>query len=157
MSRLESLCNELFIDLFEYFNVVYLLPLFAGLNCCFDSLLFEFCRTLRLDFRSILQKDFDDFCGSYLSLIKTRTIYLRLSDEEETPSQCSRLLSIGVKLDQFTNLRSLTLHKLDSDTKITQDFFLNFHRLRHLTRLKFHDCSFFHLESRHVQGVIDQT
>ena len=153
---LESLPNEFFLDLFEYFNAVDLLPSFFPLNRRFYSLLFEFCRTLRLDFRSILQKDLDNFYNPYLLLIKTRTIYLRLSDDEETPCQCSRLVSMYVRLDQFTNLRSLTLHKLGSDTKISQHFFISLHCLRDLTHLKFLDCSLFHVQSSDFQGVIDQ-
>jgi hypothetical protein len=105
-TTLESFSNELLIDLFEYFNAVDLLPAFVLLNRRFHSLMFHFCRTFRLDFRSIVEKDFDNFYNPYLLLIKNRTIYLRLSDDEETPCQCSRLLSINVTLDQFTNLRS---------------------------------------------------
>ena len=60
MLSLESLPDELFINLFEHFNVVHLLRSFARLNRRFDSLLFDYYRTYRLDLRSILNEDFDD-------------------------------------------------------------------------------------------------
>ena len=158
MSTLESLCNELFIDLFEYFNfnVVDLLPLFAGLNRRFDSLLFTHCRTFHADFRSILKKDFDQFDGKYFWLVKNRLIYLRLTDAAETPHQCARLRRDQFTFGQFENLRSLTLHKRDSQLLRNPNFFVDLHRLRLLTHLKFVNCFFFDVKDTDFQGLIDQ-
>jgi hypothetical protein len=139
-TTLESLSNELFIDLFELFNAVDLLRTFHGLNTRFDSLLFIYFRSYRIDFRSIDNKNCKVFCRTYLSSITNRTIYLRLSDDEDTPYQCSHLLSTGFTLDQFENLRSLTFNCVSSDPKINQIFFSHLHRLHHLKYLKFVDC-----------------
>jgi hypothetical protein len=156
MSTLESLCNELFIDLFEYFNVVDLLPSFADLNDRFNSLLFDYCRTFRADFRSILRKDFDPFNEKYFRSIKSQIFYLRLSNAPKTPDQCTRLWCDYFTIGQFENLRSLTLHKLGSELLLTSDFFVDFHCLRRLTHLKFVDCSFYDLKDTDLQGLIDQ-
>ena len=156
MSTLESLCNELLIDLFEYFNVVDLLPSFARLNRRFDSLLFGYCRTFRADSRSILKKDFDQFDEKDFRSLKSQIFYLRLSNAAETPDQCARLWCDYFTLGQFENLRSLTLYKLGSQLLLTSDFFVDLHRLRRLTHLKFVDCSFYDLKDTDLQGVIDQ-
>ena len=154
--KLESLSNELFIDLFEYFNAVDLLRAFGELNRRFNSLLFDYCRTYRADFRSISNEDFDDFFRRHFPLIKSRIVYLRLSDDDDTPYQCSRFLSADVRLAQFENLRSLTFNHLGFDPKINQEFFVDLHRLRHLTHLKFVECSFFHRYEMDFQGMTDQ-
>jgi hypothetical protein len=97
------------IDLFEYFNVVDVLPAFADLNRRFDSLLFDYYQTYRLDFRSILNEDFDDFGKTYFSLVQSQIVYLRVSDDDETSFQSARLRSAYGTLGQFDNLHSLLL------------------------------------------------
>ena len=66
------------------------------------------------------------------------------------------VFSAGLTLCQFEGLRSLVLKNVSSDPTITQDFFTDLHRLRHLTHLKFVDCSFMHQNRSDFQGVIDQ-
>ena len=113
-------------------DVVDLLPSFADLNRRFNSLLFDYCRTFRADFRSILKKDFDQFDKRYFRFVKDRLIYLRLSDAAETPNQCARLRHDHFTFGQLENLRSLTLHKLDSELLQTPEFFVDFNSLRRL-------------------------
>ncbi len=154
--KLESLSNELFIDLFELLNAVDLLRAFHGLNTRFDYLLFKHFRTYRVDFRSISKEDFNIVYRAYLPLIINRIIYLRLSDDEDTPYQCAHFLYTGFTLDRFENLRSLTFNCVSSDPNINQFFFSNLHRLHHLTHLKFVDCRLFHVNSNDFQDVINQ-
>ena len=144
-TTLESLSNELFLDLFEYFNVINLLPSFADLNTRFDSLLFDHCRTFRLDPRSVSEEDFDDFHEMYFPLVTAQIFYFRLSDDDKTPYQCAQFWCSNARLGVLTNLRFLTFHKLRSQPFINQHFFVELHQLRHLTRLKFVDCSFLEL------------
>jgi len=153
---LESLANELFIDLFEFFNAVDLLRTFHGLNTRFNSLLLIHFRAYRVDFRSICKEDFNIFYRTYFPSIINRIIYLRLSDDEDTPHQCAHFLSADFMLSRFDNLRSLTFNCCSSDPKIDQFFFSDFYRLRHLTHLKFVNCRFLHREKDDFQGVIDQ-
>ncbi|CAF2838026.1 unnamed protein product [Rotaria sp. Silwood2] len=109
-TTLESLSDELFLDLFELFNAIDLFRALHDLNTRFNSLLFIYFRNYHVDLRSILKKDFDIFCQTYLSSILNRTIYLRISDDEDTPYQCTHFLSAGFTLGQFYNLRSLTFY-----------------------------------------------
>jgi hypothetical protein len=153
---LESLSNELFIDLFELFNAVDLLRAFIGLNTRINSLLLTHFRTYRVDFRSIFKKDFDIFYRTYLPSILSRIIYLRLSDDDDTPYQCFHLLSAGFTLGRFDNLRSLTFNCVSSDLKINQSFFSDLYRLHHLTHLKFVDCQLSDVRQNDSQSVIDQ-
>jgi hypothetical protein len=153
---LESLSNELFTDLFELFNAVELFRCFHGLNIRFNSLLFIHFRTYRVDFRSIFKEDFNVFYRTYLPSIINRIIYLRLSDDDDTPYQCTHLLSAGFSLGRFDNLRSLTFSNVSSDPKINQFFFSDLYQLRHLTHLKFIDCRLFHVNTDDFQGVIDR-
>ncbi|CAF3123425.1 unnamed protein product, partial [Rotaria sp. Silwood2] len=146
-TTLESLSDELFLDLFELFHAIDLFRALHDLNTRFNSLLFIYFRNYHVDLRSILKKDFDIFCQTYLSSILNRTIYLRISDDEDTPYQCTHFLSAGFTLGQFYNLRSLTFYHVSSDRKINQskedchnviNQIWNLPKLTHL----YWDCSF---------------
>jgi hypothetical protein len=50
MTHLESLGNELLLDLFEFFDTIQLFRAFHGLNSRFDNLLFNHFQAYRLDF-----------------------------------------------------------------------------------------------------------
>ncbi|CAF1245064.1 unnamed protein product [Adineta steineri] len=153
---LESLSNELFIELFELFDVVDLFRSFYGLNTRFNSLLLIQVRDCRVDCRSIFKEDFNRFCRIYLPFIINRTIYLRLSDNEEAPYQCAHFQSAGFTFGQFDNLRYLTLENVSSDPKINQFFFSDLYYLHNLTHLKFIGCRLLGISLGDFQGVIDQ-
>ncbi|CAF4175045.1 unnamed protein product [Rotaria sp. Silwood2] len=152
----ESLSNELFLDLFELFNAIDIFRALHDLNTRFNSLLFIYFRNNRIDLRSILKKDFDIFCQTYLPFILNHTIYLRISDDEDTPFQCTHFLSAGFTLGQFNNLRSLTFYCVSSDPKMNQSFFSDLYRLDQLTNLKFVDCRLFHINIENFGNVINQ-
>lgn len=137
---LEQLTNELFFGLFEYLHAVDLLRAFRDLNSRFQSLLFDHFHAYRVDLRSIAKKDFTDFYPTSLSSIADRTIYLRLSDDDDTPFQCAHFLSPGITLGRFTNLQALTLNCVGSDERVDDTFFAAFDRLIHLRCLKLVDC-----------------
>ncbi|CAF3043174.1 unnamed protein product [Rotaria sp. Silwood2] len=153
---LELLSNELLFDLFELFDAFNLLRAFSGLNTRFNSLLFIHFRRYRVDLRSISKEDFDIFYRTYLPSITDRTIYLRLSDDEDTPYQCAHFQSGELTLGKFNNLRSLTFDSVSSDLKINQNFFSDLHRLHHLTHLKFIDCRLFHVKGDDFQEIMNQ-
>ena len=91
----DSFSTELLIDIFEFLNAADLLRAFDGLNSHLYYLLLIYFRTYRLDFRSVFNKDLTFFCDKYLPSILNRTIYLRISDADDTPFQCAYLLSHG--------------------------------------------------------------
>ncbi|CAF4093759.1 unnamed protein product [Rotaria sp. Silwood1] len=152
----ESLSNELFLDLFELFNGIDLFRAFDNLNIRFNSLLFIYFRNNRIDLRSILKKDFDIFCQKYLRLILNHTIYLRISDDEDTPFQYTNFLSAGFTLGQFNNLRSLTFNCVSSDRKMNQSFFSDLYRLNEIKNLKFVDCRLYNINIEDFNNIINQ-
>ncbi|CAF2973343.1 unnamed protein product [Rotaria socialis] len=152
--KLESLSNDLLLDLFELLDVVNLLRAFSGLNARFNSLLYD-VRSYRVDLRSISKEDFNIFCSTYLHLISNRTIYVRLSDDEDTPFQCSQLQSVDLGFQLFENLRSLTFNSVSSDHSIDKHFFIKCCKSNHLTHLKFVGCKLFHIKIEDFQDAID--
>ncbi|CAM4819947.1 unnamed protein product [Rotaria magnacalcarata] len=154
--KLESLSNEVLLDLFELLDVVNLLRAFSGLNTRFNSLLFGDFQSYRVDLRSMSKEDFYIFYSTYLPSILNRIIYLRLSDDEDTPCQCSHFQSTGFTLNRFTHLRSLIFNSFSTDVNINQEFFTGLHHLHNLKRLKFVDCRLYHLHLEDFRDVIDQ-
>ncbi|CAF0784776.1 unnamed protein product [Adineta steineri] len=149
---LESLSNELFIELFALFDVVDLFRAFYGLNTRFNSLLIHL-RRYRVDFRSIFK---EDFCRTYLPLIINRTIYLRFFDKEDTPYQCAHFQSAGFKFGQFDNIRYLTLENINLSLQFNQYFFSDLCHLHNLTHLKFIHCRMQGIFCDFFQDVIEQ-
>ncbi|CAF1262675.1 unnamed protein product [Rotaria magnacalcarata] len=134
-TTLESLSNELLLDLFELFDVVNLLRAFSGLNTRFNSLLYTDVRSYRVDLRSISKEDFNILYPAYLPLISNRIIYLRLSDDEDTPCH--------IEQRQFR-------------FEPQSIYFSDLHELHNLTNLKFVHCRLYHLHVEDFRDVIDQ-
>ncbi|CAF1267366.1 unnamed protein product [Rotaria magnacalcarata] len=112
---LESLANELFVNIFEYLNTAHLLQTFHGLNSRFDHLLNIFFRANRnLDFRSISKSKFDIVCQHIVPTIIDRIISIRLSDDNQTPQQIDLFLSQFSLSRQCIELRSLSLYQIHS-------------------------------------------
>ncbi len=132
--KLESLANELLLNLFEYFNPIHLFYAFHGLNSRIDNLLFDNYRVYHVDFQSVSKHDFDIFCQRYLPLIVNQVASLRLSDDEETPDLSNHFLRHRLNLNKFTHLKSLTLHDLPFQT--LNELVSDFHHLSNLTHLK---------------------
>ncbi|CAF3162832.1 unnamed protein product [Rotaria sp. Silwood2] len=139
--KLERLPNEVFHDLFEFFDPMELLHAFEGLNTRFNRLLFIYFRWYRLDFRSLSKLNFKLMCKQYLPLIIDHVSSICPSNDEETSQSYKHLIPYGLTIDEFTNLRSLLLQKINSsDTilNITSDCFY----LPYLTHLKIVECTF---------------
>jgi hypothetical protein len=117
---LESLANELLLDLFEYLPAVQLLRAFHGLNARFDNLILIHFRTYRLDFRAASKEDFDIVCQVNLPLIVDQSISLCLSDDDENPHQIHLFRSHGWNLRRFQSLRSLLFDHIRSEETITE-------------------------------------
>lgn len=117
--NLESLANELLLNLFDYFPAVKVLRTFHGLNTRFDNLIYIHFRKHRLDFRESSKQDFDIICRFQLPLIIDHIVSLGLSDTDDTPQQIYLFRSFGWTLNQFENLRSLSLDNIRSGEMIT--------------------------------------
>ncbi|CAF1571197.1 unnamed protein product [Adineta ricciae] len=79
---LESLANELLLDIFECINAIDLFRAFYGLNTRFNELLLVHARTYHVDFQLASQHDFNHFCRVYLPLISRQVATLHLSDDD---------------------------------------------------------------------------
>jgi hypothetical protein len=111
---LESLANELLLDLFEYLSGVDLLRTFYDLNTRFNDLIYLHFQTNMLNFQSISKCDFDFVCQKYLSSITNQIRSLRLSDDDDTPQQIDLFFSYHFSLQQFSYLQSLSIYRIYS-------------------------------------------
>ncbi|CAF1032880.1 unnamed protein product [Adineta steineri] len=138
-ASLESLANELLLDLFEFLSTVHVFHAFFGLNTRFDTLLLNRFSAYRLDFRSISKTDFDAICRNHLPSIIDRVISLRLSDNNYTPHQTNLFFTHGFLLRQFSSLRSISLCHLRSE-KILNSIVVELCHLPYLIHLNFNAC-----------------
>ncbi|CAF2897020.1 unnamed protein product [Rotaria sp. Silwood2] len=133
MAQLQSLANELLLDLFEYFDTANLLQAFNGLNSRFNELLYFHFRFHQLDLKSVSKEIFDSISEKLLPLIINQIISLRLSSDE-TPGLPELLLSRDFTLNRFICLQYLSLYninRLDTLYKIINQC----RSLSHLTHL----------------------
>ncbi|CAF0981370.1 unnamed protein product [Adineta ricciae] len=132
---LERLPDELLIELFEYFDAPELFQIFYGLNNRFNTILFDKCRSSHLNFHSMMKYGYASQCQSYLRTIVDQIISLRLFGESnEYPSQMNIFASIGISLEEFTHLRSVSLLYVNSSDAFS--LVLSCYGMPHLTHLK---------------------
>ncbi|CAF2737583.1 unnamed protein product [Rotaria sp. Silwood2] len=152
--NLESLSNELLLDLFEYLSVVHLLRAFRGLNVRFDTLLCTHFQVYgHLNFQSVSKHDFDIVCQQHLPSVIDRIISLRLSDDDDTPQQIDIFISYGFSLRQFIQLQTLSLYHLFS-YETTMKIIEELHHLPYFTHLNFIDNHFL-CDETDVEKMID--
>jgi hypothetical protein len=136
--QLESLPNELLLNLFEWFDTVQLLNVFFGLNLRLNQLIYTHSRNHQFNLQSISKNDFDIICQQHLPLIIDQILSLHLSNEE-TPELTKLFLSRGFLVDQFICLKSLSLHCIYSlDTLIIITYQCS--HLLYLTHLNIIKC-----------------
>ena len=135
---LESLANELLLDLFECLHSAELIRSFSNLNTRFDQLLHLHFQSNSLDFRSTSRQDFDFVCQGDLSFIVEHVTSIHLSDDDDTPELPTLFLAHALPSQQFPQLQSLTLHHVRS-TRLIQQLLS---RCPRLTRLALRHCNF---------------
>ena len=113
-TRLESLPNELLLDLCAYLSTGDLVRAFYNANIRFNRLLDVHFQSFGFDCQSTTWHDFDVICRQYLPHLGGRLTALRLSDNDETPQQIESFFASGLTLGQFVRLRSLSLCDLCS-------------------------------------------
>ena len=138
-TKLETLPNELLLNLFGYLSAGHLLNAFHRLNSHFESLIFTHLQACHLDFRRISKGDSKMICRRYLPLIRNRIISLRLSDDNLNAKQTNLLTSKDLVLHQFHHLRSLSLCYIRSE-KVMDILMIELSNLTHLTHLKLIKC-----------------
>ena len=138
--KLESLANELLLDLFEYFDTIILFRIFFGLNLRFNNLLLTYFHRYYLDLRSISKHDFDIACQQYLPSIINQVISLHISDEE-LPDLSKIFLSHEFILNRFNHLQSVSFYNIYSSDTLKQ-LICYCHYLPHLMQLNMIGCKF---------------
>ena len=115
--NIESLANELLLDLFEYISSVDLLHAFYGLNNRFDKLLHDHLQTHSLDFRSTSKTNFRLICQQYLPTFANSiySIYLSDDDNEKSIRKKSKLI------DDTNNNNNNTKSSLDEKPWMTNE------------------------------------
>ena len=138
--RLESLANELLLDLFDYLNTKHLFHAFYHLNHRFKELIFiHYQLRGHLDFQSISQTTFHVICQEYLPHHLTSTRSIHLSDDDETSEQIHLFFHHYFQLSDFKYLKCLSLNDLSSEPMMTQ-IVIDLPELVHLSQLKISQC-----------------
>ena len=134
MSRttLESLANELLLDIFDYLDVVPLFQAFQGLNSRLNTLIFDRVPAYHLDDQFTSKCDFDIIFQEYLSSIVDRVVSLRLSNADQQIVE-------DFPLRQFVGLKSLSSCRIRSVETVNEILAVLPH-LPNLTQLKLIDC-----------------
>ena len=113
INKLELLPNEIFMECFQYLTATEIFYSFDQLNYRFHTLIRNI--SLYVNFENIRKSMFDRFCNTLLvdSSIKGQIISLQLSNND-TCGQIQTFLSF-FSLNDFSNLRSLTLIDTEKD------------------------------------------
>lgn len=150
--HLESLANELILDLFEYLPVIDLFQAFSDLNIRFNQLLTQF-RIFHLDFRSITKRNFQILCDKYLPIISDRILSLHLSNHDETPNLPQLFLSSNISINQFVHLQSLSLSYIQS-FDLFKTLIVQCQQFSSLTHLNLIKC-YFNYSEREIRCLMN--
>lgn len=131
---LESLPNELLLDLFQYFSTIDVLHAFFNLNTRFTELLITYFQTYLFDFQSTSKQNFDSLCHDYLPIFSTHIRSIRLSENDETPQAIERFYAHGWSFGKFPHLKILHLDQAHSIIRLLDD---RFTQLTHLYLTRF--------------------
>jgi hypothetical protein len=129
--NLELLPNEIFLDLFEYFNGTDL----YGLNSRFNLLLYNQLQFYYFNFTEVSIRCFDLIGQQHFPFIANRIIALSLSE------QIHLFFSYIQSSQDFTHLQLLILFNLQS-YEILLELLDKLQNLGKLTHLNFYFCSF---------------
>ena len=149
----EWLPNEIFLDLFDYFDGNDLFHAFYGLNSRFNQHLYEQYRTFRFNFSSISKRQFDTICQQHLPIIADRVIALSFSDCNDIPEQIDLFFSYIPSLHVFSRLRSISLSDIVQHETVRK-MIDQCHHLSHLTHFKCH-FNYFPNYQENFQSMID--
>lgn len=138
MLKLESLPNEILLELFYYIDGIQLIQVFSKLNIRFHNLLFNSFQQYSFNFQSVFKKDLDLMCRKYFPKLFHRIISLTLSNDLKTPYAIEQFFSYSFRLNSFTQLKSLSLYCMDSD-ELFEKILIDLPSLQHLTHFKLVD------------------
>jgi hypothetical protein len=103
----ENLPNELFIEILSYLTATDAFIAFSYLNYRFQCLILKFCQSF--DLTSISKSKFDIIIQSHDT---NRWDSLKLSDDDKTPGQVKYFFENYSLLNNFSQLKSLSIIKM---------------------------------------------
>ncbi|CAF3639660.1 unnamed protein product [Adineta steineri] len=110
---LETLPNELFLEIFSYISGVDTVHAFSGLNNRFQCLISDYCRTF--NFESISKAKFD-------YIIRQHDIHqwrsLHLSDNDKTPGQVVYFFRLFSFVEKYTQLKTLSISNVTCNSSL---------------------------------------
>jgi hypothetical protein len=107
--QLESLSNELLLDLFDYIGMGQLLRSFQSLNSRFNQLIYTYLKTTRhLDFRFMSLNDSNIFFQSQLRKIINQIISIIISTDAQSSLQIEFFRCDDFRFSRFIHLQSLS-------------------------------------------------
>ena len=104
---LETLPNELFIEILSYLTTIDAVIAFSNLNYRFQCLVSDYCQSF--DFTSISKTKFDLIFQYHNT---NRWYSLKLSDDTNTPGQVKYFFEKYFHIDSFSQLQSLSIVKI---------------------------------------------
>ncbi|CAF4230852.1 unnamed protein product, partial [Adineta steineri] len=133
--NIESLANEILLDLFDYFDGIDLFHTFYVLNTRFNLLICKQYPLHWFTFSSMKKSRFDEICQQHIPRLTNRVYGLSFAEYDLTPEQMDLLFTYIPSFEQFSGLRSLSLQNITSSKtliKVIQElpYLLN---LMHLT------------------------
>ncbi|UJR14774.1 hypothetical protein I4U23_001762 [Adineta vaga] len=140
--QLESLPNELLLDLFLYFNGVHLICAFHKLNSRFDKLVFLHFQSNNLNFQSGSKTDLDIVFQQHLPFLTNRITSLYLSDTCKNIRQTICLRANNLTVNRFIHLQTLRLFRIFFSFKIMDRTIYRLDRLSCLIHLEITACRF---------------
>jgi hypothetical protein len=127
---LDLLPVELLYDLFIYFMTHEIFLTFSDVSDYINAVILSY-NGYCLDFKSIQKSHFDLVCR-YIQ--PKQVILLKLSDDDDTPGQ-SELFFSRFPIEEFTNLRVLTLNKIEFES--LEYILTNLYKLKRLRSFSF--------------------
>ena len=126
--NLESLANELLLEVFEFLNTTDRLHAFNGLNNRFNQLLAISFQTINLNMRSMSRCDVNIIYQHYLPAIVHQVMSLQLTDSDDGPSQIESFVFRNLGIRQFYSLRSLSFYHLHN-AETLKNMLMDLHQL----------------------------
>jgi hypothetical protein len=139
---LETLANELLLEVFEFLTTNDRLHAFHNLNHRFSSLLSISFQTINLDMRSMSKCNFSIIYRHYLPAIVDQVVSLRLTGSADGPPQTEFFVFSDLVIRQFYCLRSLSLYHLRQGETL-RNILVDLHQLPQLSHLNIIDCHLF--------------
>ena len=152
-ANMESLANELLLDVFGYFSSIDLLRAFNNLNSRFNQLLRIHFQSFLLDFRSVSLTDFNWICREYLPHRTQHVKSLILSNDDDTPQAIDLFFQHIPTLHSFQSLQSLKIIDLCSNELLIK-MMNECQYLPNLTHLTLAGC-YIEFEQIQIQQFID--